>query len=318
MEPIRQIQLRELVISSLLPIGGKQRGDHIWLTCPWHSETKPSLSVHIGHEIIPGSFNCFGCKAKGNWNDLANALNLPTFDFRSKNYKNNITNNVTTNEIENDKDYHLPVDAIIDDFKKKMESSQVGYKTLKGIEPLPDDFTWRGFGSKFYDRLGGKFYWNREFDQDYLYFPLTMNGIYMGYTLCSLDGKDIKYQTHSDTSKVFFLYDYIPYGMPIVLVEGHFDALRLYAEGFFPLGIFGVQNWSDIKMNYLIAKAPPKIIIAFDGDKAGYEAAIKVFLNLRIGCNVDIFYLPTHDGMKLDPGNMPNEFLIKLREKINE
>ena len=133
------------------------------------------------------------------------------------------------------------------------------------------------------------------------------------------DGLDIKYQTFTDSRKVFFLYDYVPHGSSIVLVEGHFDALRLYAEGFFPLALFGLQNWSDIKKNYLITKAPPKIIIAFDGDKPGYESAVNIFKDLRISCNVDIFYLPLYEGKnKLDPGNMPKEFLDDLRRKIDE
>lgn len=321
MDTLQQIKLRELVINSLLPIGGKQRGEHIWLTCPWHSESKPSLSVHIGHKIIPGSFNCFGCKAKGNWNDLAKAFNLPFFEFKNSfKTRDTIIDHHFSECGEYKEDEHIPIASVIEDFRKRTELLNADFKHLKGIEDLPNDFVWRGFNKNFYERLGGKFYWNRELDRDYLYFPLTMNNIYTGYTLCNLDGKDEnKYQLHTNSSKVFFLYDYIPQNVPIVLVEGHFDAIRLYAEGFFPLAIFGVQNWSNIKMNYLIAKAPPKIIIAFDGDNAGYEASVKVFLDLRIGCNVDIFYLPIFEKqMKLDPGNMPNEFLIKLREKIDE
>jgi len=311
MDILRQNRLRALVIENLAAIGGKQKGDHIWLNCPWHNESEPSLSVHIGHKIIPGSFNCFGCKAKGNWNTLAKRLNLPLFEFRSKSPQ-------TLNpEIENGDDF-LPIDIILKDIRAKMANEQMGYKTLKGIEDLPDGFSWRGYGKKFYDKLGGMFYWDRNFDRSYLYFPLYMNGTYVGYTICNLDGTDKKYQTFADTSKVFFLYDTIPHGVPIILVEGHFDALRLFADGFFPLGIFGVQNWSEIKKNYLLAKAPPKIIIAMDGDQAGYDAAIHIFKDLRVGCDVDIFYLPIYDKEhKIDPGNMPIEFIHQLQEKLH-
>ena len=302
MDTLRQNSLRNLVIENLLAIGGKQRGSAIWIPCPWHSETKPSLSVHIGHKIVPGSFNCFGCPAKGNWNTLAKALSLPFFDFKEANQEENI-----------------PINNIIKDLKAKIALDNSEYKILKGIEDLPDDFTWRGYNKKFYEKLGGEFYWDYKFCRSYLYFPLFMNKIYMGYTLCNLDGLDIKYQTFTDSRKVFFLYDYVPHGSSIVLVEGHFDALRLYAEGFFPLALFGLQNWSDIKKNYLITKAPPKIIIAFDGDKPGYESAVNIFKDLRISCNVDIFYLPLYEGKnKLDPGNMPKEFLDDLRRKIDE
>ena len=305
MDILQQSKLRSLVIENLISIGGKQRGDQIWLNCPWHSETKPSLSVHVGHKIIPGSFRCFGCPARGGWNVLARMLSLPSFDFKKE------------DKVE---DENMPLDSILKDLKEKIALNEAEYKILKGTEDLADDFTWRGYGKKFYEKLGGKFYWNRTFDRNYLHFPLYMNKIYMGYTLCNLDGKDIKYQTITDSSKVFFLYDYIPHGVPIVLVEGHFDALRLYAEGFFPLGLFGLQNWSEIKKNYLVTKAPPKIVIAFDGDKPGYESAINIFKDLRLSCNVDIFYLPIYDDKKykIDPGNMPEEFLHALRRKIDE
>jgi hypothetical protein len=71
-------------------------------------------------------------------------------------------------------------------------------------------------------------------------------------------------------------------------------------------------------MNYLTAKAPPKVVIAFDGDKPGYDAAVKIFKDLRIGFNVDIFYLPISADTqnKIDPGNMSEEFLWELRKKI--
>lgn len=304
MDILRQSKLRILVVDSLIPIGGKQRGDHIVITCPWHNETKPSLHVNIGHSVPPGVFNCFGCKAKGSWNVLAKALKLPLFEGEDA------KTNTTTDSSNESK-------RIYEEIKAQIAATQVEYPILRTSE-LSDDFVWRGFTKKFYEKLGGRFYWNRKYDKTYLYFPLHMNRTYMGYTLCSLDGKDVKYQIFSDSSKVFFLYDHIPYGSPIVLVEGHFDALRLYAEGFYPLGIFGTQNWSEIKVNYLIAKAPPKIVILFDGDKPGYDAAIKVFKDLRIGFNVDIFYLPISEDSKnkIDPGNMSDQFLWSLREKL--
>ena len=168
MDILRQNRLRALVIENLLAIGGKQKGDHIWIACPFHNESEPSLSVHIGHKIIPGSFNCFGCPAKGNWNTLAKTLNLPLFEFRAKSPQ-------TLNpEIENGDDF-LPIDIILKDIRKKIADEQIGYKTLKGVEDLPDGFNWRGYGEKFYNKLGGKFYWDRNFDRSYLYFPLHMN-----------------------------------------------------------------------------------------------------------------------------------------------
>jgi len=301
MDILKQAQLRELVVNSLISVGGRRRGDSILICCPWHSEKKPSLNVHVGHKIIPGSFQCFGCRAKGNWNDLARALRLPLFNFRDTTY------------IKDEATYNSIVTQVIEDIKKKNTTEEI--KILKGTEELPDYFMWRGYTGKFYKRFGAEYYWNRKTDRSYLYFPLYMNGEYRGYTICNLDGKDSeKYQTFTESSKVFFLYDYIIGDEPIVLVEGHFDALRLWAEGISALAIFGVKNWSNIKKSYLLTKHPSKIVIAFDGDKPGYDAAINIWKDLKISYyNVDIFYLPYQPNNKLDPGNMLDEHIMGLR-----
>lgn len=305
MDLIRQAELRDLVVSSLTAIGGRQRGDSILIYCPWHSETNASLNVHVGHKIIPGSFHCFGCKAKGNWNDLARALKLPLFDFKRDALEYNETK------------YSETLVKVLSEIRFE---DTVEIKALKGTEDLPDYFMWRGYTGKFYKRFGARFFWNRKLERSYLYFPLYMTGEYKGYTLCNIDGKDPeKYQTFTESSKVFFLYDYIPNHEPIVLVEGHFDALRLWGEGISALGLFGIKNWSNIKKSYLLTKHPSKIVIAFDGDKPGYDAAINVWKDLRISYyNVDIFYLPYYPNKenKLDPGNMPEMYLDELRKVL--
>ena len=304
MDIIKQAQLRELAINSLLPIGGRRRSDSILICCPWHSEKKPSLNVHVGHKIIPGSFQCFGCGAKGNWNDLAKALRLPMFDFRD-----------ATPAVDSE-EFSLLVRQVIEDIKVKTAAKEI--RVLKGTEELPDYFMWRGYTGKFYKRFGAQYYWNRNTDRNYLYFPLYMNGEYLGYTLCNLDGKDSeKYQIFAESKKVFFLYDYVVGSEPIVIVEGHFDALRLWAEGISALAIFGIKNWSNVKKSYLLTKHPPKVVIAFDGDKAGYDAAVNIWKDIKLSYhNVDIYYLPYQPSNKLDPGNMPDEHLMGLRRML--
>jgi hypothetical protein len=304
MDILKQSQLRDLVVTSLTPIGGKRRGDSIVIYCPWHTEKKPSLNVHVGYNIIPGSFQCFGCKAKGHWNDLAKALKLPFFDFK------------TINQMPStDTEYSIMASQLLKELENKLTEKEI--RTLKGYEDLPDYFLWRGYMGKFYKHFGAKHYWNRKLESSYLYFPLYMNKEYRGYTLCNLDGKDEKYQIFAESYKVFFLYDYILTSDPIVLVEGHFDALRLWAEGISALAIFGIKNWSNVKKSYLLTKHPSKIIIAFDGDKPGYSAAIDIWKDIKISYhNVDIFYLPYQPENKLDPGNMPEHYVNELRKML--
>ena len=302
---LHQSKLREHIIQELASIGGKIKGDNIQILCPWHDDHSPSLEVYIGFEKLPGIFNCWSCKAKGSWNDLARALRLTQINYGE-------ANKITEKDD--------PFQLVATNLKYQQTLNIEQTRILKGLEPLPTNFSWRGLGRGFYDNLGAKFYWHRNYDISYLYFPLIMNNEYTGYTLCSLNREvefSKKYLTFADTKKVLFLYDNIPYGSPIVCTEGHFDTLRLVAEGIPATGIFGTENWSKIKREYIIAKNPPKVIICCDGDKAGYETAQTMFLDLRAGCTVDIFYLPIlPKSQKLDPGNMSLEYINALRHKL--
>lgn len=304
-------QLRDHVVEQLLSVGGVHKGEDIAILCPFHDDTKPSLNVHVGHKLTPGKFNCFACPAKGSWNKLAHALKLvPVKGSQERNQHKDKSVVV------------LKDDDEVDPFKLMLSALQTNetYKeyeppTLTGTEDLPDDFSWRGYPRRLYNKLGAGYYWTEHTQS--LYFPLKVDGVYQGYTLCTVAStgtKFKKYLIHAEAKRNLFLYDQLRAGEPIVLCEGHFDAIRLMGEGFNATAIFGVQNWSDFKRNLVIAKNPPRVVIAFDGDQPGYTASVDIFNSFRNVVDVDIFYLPLKEE-KLDPGNMPEEYLTLLREK---
>jgi len=298
-------QLRSFVVEQLDAIGAKPHGEDMQILCPFHDDTTPSLNVHVGHKITPGSYNCFACKAHGSWNSLARALRLPLVDFSQK---------PVVNEDDN------PFIDLLEDIKKAKKVDKK--RTLNGLEEVPKDFKWRGYSGGFFKELGAKYFWNRKQDQEYLHFDLNINGTYLGYTLCAINPQDPriqKYQTFAEAKKVLFLYDKIPPYEPIVLVEGHFDALRLFAEGIYATAIFGTQNWSSVKKNLIVAKNPRKILILMDGDQAGYEAAVQIYEEFCLGWSTDkvhIHYLPPQNP-SLDPGNMPDSEFERVRSLID-
>jgi hypothetical protein len=301
------VALRSHVIEQLIGVGGKPKGDEIQILCPFHDDRSPSLNVHIGHKITPGSYHCFSCHARGGWNKLASALRLTKVSTE-------IVSNTVGGKVYDDQDD--PFRLLAEELKHNPILKDEKYRSLKGSEEIPDDFEWRGFNGRFYSRLGGSYYWTEEVE--YLHFPLTVHREYRGYTLIAVNAtttKFTKYQIFAEAKKVFFLYDALPQNQPIVLTEGHFDALRLTAEGFFAAAILGVNNWSNYKKELLVAKNPSRIVIAFDGDQPGYDASVKIFEDLCDGSDVDIFYLPPQTP-KLDPGDMSQEYLNMLREKV--
>jgi len=300
MDLMHTAQLREHVIAELTSVGGRMKNADIIILCPFHPDSRPSLRVHIGHKTTPGTYHCFACKAKGGWNQLAAVLKLKTVQHLhtgTGSSKKQTTNDITD-----------PFNILSKELLNTNILSKEKNFELQGFEDLPPGFKWRGFGRKFYQQFGGKFFWDSKKDLDYLYFPLTMNQNYVGYTICCLKaGIEPKYEIFAHAINTFFLFDYVPESSPIILVEGHFDALRMHAEGLPAIALFGVSNWGPQKKALLLSKLPSKVLICFDGDKAGYDASAKIFTDLRSGVDVDILYPPP--GM--DPGNMADEWIAK-------
>lgn len=293
--------LRSHVIAELTSIGGKLRGDEVIILCPFHNDRTPSLGVHVGHKITPGAYHCFSCKAHGGWNTLADALKLKKVDYAAPALKP-----------ENQENPFQMAQQIF-----KNIATKENYPTLQGIEDLPPKFSWRELSFNFLKKLNAQYFWKKENGCYYLYFPLTMNREYKGYTLCALNRErsNQKYLIFGDSSKLLFLYDQIITGSSVVLVEGHYDALRLQNHGIPAVAIFGTSNWSAIQKSYLASKCPKKVIVLMDGDQSGHVAAKRIFEDLRSGFNVQVLPLPITDS-KLDPGNMPIEYLDALRNYL--
>lgn len=304
-------RLRNHVFTQLTELGyiSKRNGTEIPIHCPFHNDSNPSLDVHVGEKITPGGFKCWSCGAHGGWNKLAKQMNLPLFVFDNTVFDAN--RKIKPGEQDSD-----PYKELAQSLKNtRLMFGQKEVHVLPGVEPLPDDFEWRGLPKRFYESLGGKFYWDKKLELDYLYLPITMNKKYMGYTICALQPAKLKYLTYADTDKSFLLFDQIPSGESVVVVEGHFDALRLYYEGIPAICIFGVENWSAIKKASLLSKAPKKIIICMDSDWQGRQAAEELFQDLKDCSNALIYQLP-EDENKYDPGNMPDYMIEHLRSLL--
>lgn len=297
MDLIKEQQLRSIVIDELTKIGGRVKGEEIQILCPFHDDSNPSLGVHIGYRITPGGFHCFACRAHGNWNDLARALRLKTFSFG----------------IAKPTDNTDPFQILAQSLKQREILKEEKFKVQKGLEPIYPNLSWRGLPEQFLTTVGGKLFWDNKRDCEFLHFPVEMNRNYYGYTIINLNPSkpEEKYLTFADTSKCWFMYDQCQFDKSVFLVEGHLDTLRPLNLGFNVLGMFGVSAWSETKKAYLVAKRPKKVIILFDSDQAGYDAAKEIFLDLREGFDVDIHYLT--EGT--DPGDMDEAQINILKEK---
>ena len=92
-------------------------------------------------------------------------------------------------------------------------------------------------------------------------------------------------------------------GHIVCLVEGLFDQFRI---GYGCVCGFGANITSE---QILLLSKFPKVIIAFDGDKPGRQAARKIRDTLAVFCEVEIIHLP--DGQ--DPDSLSKEDIDQLQ-----
>lgn len=299
--------LRDHIISTITSLGLKSKNSdtRITICCPFHDDKTPSLDVHLADNFTGcfiGHFHCWGCGTRGSWPELAKKLGvgLEGLDFKAQKADN-------------------PFGLLLTSLKRmatsKTTTSLAPPTSTARLEEIPDNFSWRGIPSSFYRAMKAKIVWDNRKGRTYLYFPLEMNGIYQGYTLCDL-GKEKKISQkyllfHIGTP--LFLFDWVPHRSTIVLVEGHFDALRLRYYGVNACAIFGSQKWEQKRQDLILSKNPKKILILMDNDEAGKAAALSIYEKLAETKLATICNLPESGG-KVDPGNMPLEYIHFLLE----
>lgn len=295
----------------------KKKGREILVQCLNHShkDDHPSMSIRADG----AAFICRSCGYKGNWYMLTQQLGLPPLPGADQ-----------------------PKDEVLENLADLKAMAQHGpmARLLNVREPtrlLPwpgGDF--RGFSEKTLRRLNTQIWMDRDIKR--VYWPFLLKGRIVGgsgrvhpdYEPKPLDGetttdyklrlkdwyRDVhpKYRNVHGAHAKQVLYPYDIYGAidTIVLVEGQTSAIRLIDAGIDAMAILGVENWSDTKRGLLHTKGIRKVILLFDGDKAGRKATEELLSALRADFSVHAMYLP--DGV--DPGDMDDLWLNFVRRKF--
>ena len=122
-------------LNSLAPFYGLRiNGDSAWIKCPWHkggNERTPSLKINLNGMKAPiGAFYCFACKEHGNWDKLADELNIKYKSFEK--------------DVEN-----LPDDLDTDLFPSDSQFENDSY--------WPKSLNWRGIKGQLLHELNAKY-----------------------------------------------------------------------------------------------------------------------------------------------------------------
>lgn len=291
------------VVSQFLEL--KKSGANFKACCPFHGEDTPSFVVSPQKQI----YHCFGCGVGGDSikfvmeyeklsypeaiEKLASMYNV------SLEYDNNYKK-IDTNIISRVNEYYNKLltqnttakeylkDRGISDFS--LEKFEIGYASGSGD-------TINFLKANFLNLADAKELGIIDSGQNGLYarfieritFPIyTINGNIVGFGGRTISGHNAKY-VNSPQTKLFnksrLLYGYnlakeaIYKQKTIIVTEGYLDVVMLHQAGFNnTVATLGTALTKDHLP--LLKRGEPRVIVAYDGDKAGLNAAYKASLLL--------------------------------------
>ena len=332
----------EHVLAELQKLSGAKHGSKFtMILCPYHGEkTASGRILHDYARTGVGRFKCYGCGKSAPWNELAVTLGLEQYGkkmgfhtaetpkLNEELHKNKLLPPArkTVNSGSSDEERYFDLD--------EYNADKAGIKNNE----------WRGFPISFLsDVIGAKllYKWNKF----YLWLPIKVNQKLKGYINAQIvKSKDKKVPSYINAPGSWVLtHGLFPFDQAIklmrskglstiVLVEGPRDALRLLHAGIPAVAILGTQSWSDSKARLLEFSEVSTVILLMDGDVAGKTATRFIATGkrdselvtkpLRDSFTVNIIRLwnislpAGFPDLSIDPGNMPDKFLLKLNKML--
>lgn len=302
-----RVIVQELERHLRTPLQDKTR---IALPCPFHKETQPSLYVNItaSAQQRPGSYYCFGCKARpsthGGWNGLAKALGLATID--------GVSSQVTTYV-----PHRMPVEDMHDpdegwDIDDLLAQWNCGFHTQ-----WVQDVSWRGVPGWLMRKIGAWMSFDDEYERQVCILPQWNEDILVGAVKAQCRVyKTTRVKYLSAPGPWVKTHALFPFHVAqtmlarrkdrsVFLVEGPRDAIRLIGCGIPALALLGTNNWTEEKRDLLMTLDPDRVFLAFDNDRAGQGAIDLVSPTIK-GFADRVRVQFKGDG-KIDPGNVPIE-----------
>jgi DNA primase len=312
------------VVSQFLEL--KKSGANFKACCPFHGEDTPSFVVSPAKQI----YHCFGCGVGGD------AIKF-VMEYEKLSYPETLEKlaSMYNVSLEYDKNFKKQDTTIITKlnsyYEKLLAQNQTAYSYLKdrGISSSSIEKFEMGYAASSSDTLnflkqnflnladakefglidsGEKGLYARFIER--ITFPIyTITGNIVGFGGRTITGHNAKY-INSPQTKIFnksrLLYGYhlakekIYKKKEIIITEGYLDVVMLHQAGFTnTVATLGTALTNEHLP--ILKRGEPKIILAYDGDKAGLNAAYKASLLLSHGSfdgGVVIF------GQGLDPADM--------------
>jgi len=291
------------------------KGKDFMIRCPFHADNSPSCGV----DRQTGVFNCWSCKAGGGWNKLAKKLDMERLAWKGDGKKRDFQ----AGEVKNDLARALTKAGVVDPSKQKAG------KVRPLVEPWPAHLEWRSLTGAFLSTLGCIKVVDLMHNVMRIGLPVrTTDGEILGYTCRAVDPVDAepKY-TPLAADRTTWRAKELPANISlflvdramdenwdkVVLVEGPYDALKLYAAGVPALAILGTGNWTAQKASILLGLGLSTVFVMMDNDKSGWEAQDRIVKDLQQSIKTVGLRLPA--SLK-DPGGMSPSQIAWLKKKV--
>jgi len=289
----------------------KKAGGNFKAPCPFHDEKSPSFVVSPQKQI----YHCFGCGAGGDSVKFVmeyEKLNYPeALEKLAENY--NFTLTYTDNK--NNKPRSQVMDKLNEWYQTLLTQNATASAYIKdrgiyessvekfGIGYAPDSQSTlryiqnQQFAIKEAIDMGVAGY-NPDTRQTYarfierITFPIfSANGSIVGFGGRTITGHNAKYVNSPETayfnkSRLLYAYNLAKQSLhkkgEIIITEGYLDVIMLHQAGF-DNAVATLGTALTAEHLPLLRKGNPRVVMAYDGDKAGRAAALKASKLLSAG-----------------------------------
>lgn len=305
-----------------IPGRKKRTNTNVFICCPFHDEKTPSCSVNMSYEakVNIGTFMCFGCPAKGQWNTLAEKLGLQQIKEWQQ-FKG-----TTEGTLKRADKYRKEFENTNNHTKARL-FEEVG----KAVMPWPKEKEWRDYPGTMISRVEGYMYDDAGRDELMLVLPVYINGRYRG-GVKALWEKPKNGPSYVNTNGDWVLnygllgYDFVRkhelFGCDaIVLVEGPRDWLRLALNKIPCCAILGSKMFNEKKLMLLMGLGIKKIYTLADNDRSGTGMVNLIESFCKGQIDFEELKLPRkkdEDGklIKCDPDSASQSIIDKVKEIV--
>jgi len=317
----------------------KKAGGNFKAPCPFHDEKSPSFVVSPQKQI----YHCFGCGAGGDSVKFVMEYEKLNYPEALEKLADSYNFTLSYSDKKNNKPRSQVMDSLNTWYQSLLNSKQTAVNYIKergiyessvekfGIGYAPDtNATINYIKSQMFTmneavEMGVVGYSEgRNFARfiERITFPIhSANGSLVGFGGRTITGHQAKYVNSPETpffnkSRLLYAYHHAKQSLykrnEIIITEGYLDVIMLHQAGF-DNAVATLGTALTVEHLPLLRKGDPRVIMAYDGDKAGRAAALKASKLLSAsGFNGGVVVF---DG-GLDPADMVKEGRVEELSNI--